>query len=117
DGTVTLGGLRPLETTITDIAAGSVCDVTEPGTGGANGSVVDPGEVTIGSDQTVTVTATNTFLAGAIHVDKVREGPGAALYGAGPFTVRLTCVRPVDGIPTLVLIPGGAARTLDAAGG
>lgn len=117
NGNVVLGGNRPLETTIDDIASGSVCDVTEPGTGGANNSVVSPGSVTIGSSATVTVTATNTFLAGAIHVDKLREGPGAALYGAGPFTVTLTCLRPVDGIPTVVSIPGGPTRTLDAADG
>ncbi|MEV8213238.1 DUF5979 domain-containing protein [Leifsonia sp. NPDC077715] len=117
DGTVILGGDRPLETTIDDIAAGSVCDVTEPGTGGADSSAVDPGEVTIGSGTTVTVTATNTFLAGGIHVDKLRQGPGADLYGAGPFTVTLTCLRLVDGIPAPVGIPGGATRTLDAAGG
>lgn len=117
DGTVILGGSRPLDTTIDDIAAGSVCDVTEPGTGGANASAVSPGQVTIGSGTTVTVTATNTFLAGAIHVDKIRRGPGADLYGAGPFTVALTCLRPVDGIPTVVTIPGGPTRTLDAANG
>lgn len=116
DGPVVLGGTRPLEATIDDIAAGSACTVTEPGTGGANTSVVSPGTVTVGSGETVTVNATNTFLAGAIHVDKLRQGPGAALYGAGPFTVSLTCVRPVDGIPTRVDIPGGATRRLDAAG-
>ena len=73
--------------------------------------------VTVGSGTTVTVTATNTFLAGAIHVDKVREGPGAALYGAGPFTVTLTCLRLVDGIPAPVDIPGGADRTLSDSDG
>ncbi|MFF2052934.1 DUF5979 domain-containing protein [Leifsonia sp. NPDC058194] len=117
DGPVVLGGNRPLQATIDDIAAGSVCAVTEPGTGGANASVVDPGQVTIGDGTTVTVTATNTFLAGSIHVDKVRQGPGAALYGAGPFTVTLTCVRPVDGLPAPVVIPGGATRTLEDANG
>lgn len=116
-GTVVLGGNRPLDTTIDGIAAGSVCAVTEPGTGGANASTVDPGSVIVGSGTTVTVTATNTFLAGAIHVDKVRQGPGAALYGAGPFTVTLTCLRPVDGVPTVVAIPGGATRTLSEADG
>lgn len=117
NGTVVLGGGRPLQSTVTGIAAGSVCAITEPGTGGANGSVVDPGQVTIGDGTTATVTATNTFLAGSIHVDKVRQGPGAALYGAGPFTVSLTCLRPVDGVPTRVDIPGGATRALSEANG
>lgn len=115
DGDVVLGGTHPLEATIVDIASGSVCDVTEPGAGGANSSVVSPGEVVIGSTAEVTVTATNTFLAGAVHVDKLREGAGADLYGAGPFTVALACVRQVDGIPLPVLIPGGATRELGAA--
>ncbi|WP_431278669.1 DUF5979 domain-containing protein [Leifsonia poae] len=117
DGVVVLGGNQPLDKTITDIAAGSVCDVSEPGAGGANTSVVSPEEVTVDSGQTVTVTATNTFLAGAIHVDKVREGPGADLYGAGPFTVALVCVQQVNGFPRIVSIPGGATRTLDQADG
>jgi len=117
DGIVTLGGTRPLDVTIDDIATGSVCDVTEPGAGGANGSTVAPGQVTIGSGEAVTVTITNTFLTGSLHVDKVREGPGADLYGAGPFTVALACVQSVNGFPSPVTIPGGATRTLDAAGG
>jgi hypothetical protein len=117
NGNVVLGGSRPLEDTISGIAAGSVCDVTEPGTGGANTSAVDPGQVTIGSDTTVTVTATNTFLTGRIHVDKVRHGPGADLYGSGPFTVTLSCLRPVDGLPTRVDIPAGPTRTLDDGNG
>ncbi|QIZ98779.1 DUF5979 domain-containing protein [Leifsonia sp. PS1209] len=114
DGDVTLGGTQPLQKVVAGIAAGSVCAVTEPGAGGANASVVSPGEVTVGSGDTVTVTATNTFLTGAIHVDKVRTGDGADLYGAGPFTVALACVHPVDGVPTPVVVPGGATRTLSA---
>ncbi|GAB3574653.1 hypothetical protein GCM10027406_04990 [Leifsonia lichenia] len=117
NGNVVLGGSRPLESTIGDIATGSVCDVTEPGQGGANGSAVSPGEVTIGSGGIVTVTATNTFLAGAIHVDKERDGAGADRYGSGPFTVVLTCLRIVDGVPAAVPIPGGPSRTLDSANG
>lgn len=117
DGTVTLGGGQPLETTIGNIASGSVCDVTEPGAGGANASTVTPGQVTIGTGGTVTVTVTNTFDTGSIHIDKLRDGAGVALYGAGPFTVTLTCLSQVNGLPRLVTIPGGATRTLSEADG
>lgn len=117
NGLVTLGGTQPLEKSITDVASGSVCDVTEPFAGGANTSTVSPGQVTIGAGQSVTVTATNTFLAGAIHVVKVRQGPGVDLYGVGPFEVTLTCLQLVNGLPTVVAVPGGATRVLDAAGG
>lgn len=34
----------------------------------------------------------NTFPTGAVLVTKQLTGPGAELYGAGPFTVRLSCV-------------------------
>lgn len=117
NGNVVLGGSQPLDKTIGDIATGASCVVTEPGPGGANSSVVDPGTVTIGTDDTVAVTATNTFLAGAIHVTKIVTGPGAELYGTGPFDVQLTCIRLVDGVPTAVTIPGGATRVMDTAGG
>jgi hypothetical protein len=115
NGQVTVGGTHPLETTVSDIATGSRCTVTETGTGGATTSEVVPDEVVIGTDDTASVTATNTFLTGAIHIDKVREGPGADLYGAGPFTVELTCIQQIDGRPSVVPIPGGRSRTLDEA--
>ncbi|GMA35503.1 DUF5979 domain-containing protein [Demequina litorisediminis] len=68
DATVTLGGDAPLETQLDGIAAGSDCVVTETDTGGADatrltpaGDSDDQAAVTIGADQTVTVTAYNLF--------------------------------------------------------
>jgi Domain of unknown function (DUF5979) len=43
-----------------DLPTGAVCTVTETGTGGADDSVIQPGEVTIGDGTTVDVIATNT---------------------------------------------------------
>ncbi|MFH8251749.1 DUF5979 domain-containing protein [Microbacterium sp. B2969] len=113
DGDVMLGGDDPLEATIDDIAAGAECTVTEPDDAGATNSVIDPGTVTIGDGQVVTVTVTNTFTAASLRVSKVIDGEGAELYGAGPFEVTLTCLQgltPVD-------IPGGATRELSAGNG
>lgn len=70
DGEVTLGGDAPLTATIEGIAAGSVCVVTETGTGGADDVLVLPGEddrdsatVTVVAGGEVTVTARNFFEA------------------------------------------------------
>ena len=117
NGTVSLGGDDPLSATVEDVATGAVCDVDEVGTGGADSTVVAPGQVTIGVDSTVVVAAVNTFEVGALRIEKVRDGAGAELYGAGPFEVTANCLRLVDGLPVAVDIPGGATRELSAATG
>jgi hypothetical protein len=116
DGDVVLGGVLPLQRTIDDIATGAVCTVTEPAAAGANATTIDPTTpVTIGDGSVVTVTVTNTFLTGALHVVKLRQGDGADLYGLGPFAVTLACTHPVDGRPAVASIPGGATRALSDA--
>ncbi|MFD7307929.1 DUF5979 domain-containing protein [Promicromonospora sp. NPDC059942] len=108
DGTVTLGAAGPLTAQVPDLPTGAVCRVTEPGDGGATSTSISPRRVTVGSGDTVEVTATNTFDLGAITVDKTVDGDGAALYGAGPFEVTLACTFEGDPIG----IPGGAVREL-----
>lgn len=108
DDTVVLGAGAPLEAQITDLPAGGVCDVTEPDDGGATSTSIDPSPVTVAAGAAVRVTATNTFDVGAITVDKVVDGEGADLYGAGPFTVTLACT--IDGEP--LAVPGGPTREL-----
>lgn len=108
DADVVLGGDQPLTATITDLAAGASCEVTETDDGGATSSAVDGSPATVGSDAVVTVTATNTFDLGALEVTKVVDGDGAELYGAGPFVVTLACT--LDGAD--IEIPGGATRPL-----
>jgi uncharacterized repeat protein (TIGR01451 family) len=117
DGTVVLGGGQPLTATIDNIATGAVCGVTETGTGGATTHSVSPESVTVGSGTTVDVTATNTFLIGTIQIIKSRLGDGADLYGAGPFQVTLLCTMPINGLPSIVQIPGGNVRTMSDANG
>jgi len=111
--------------TIENLATGAVCTVTETATGGASSttmtvapasldeSVVDGAqrEVSIG-DEPIDVTVTNTFALGVVEVEKVRDGDGAATWGAGPFEVELTCVRDVDGVEQPIEIPRGSVREL-----
>ncbi|WP_375386510.1 DUF5979 domain-containing protein [uncultured Microbacterium sp.] len=110
-GSVSLGGDRPLSATIDGIAAGATCSVTEPGPAGTT-VTIEPDEVVVADGETVGVTVTNYYDAGALTVRKTIDGPGAERYGTGPFEVTLTCLdrfeRPVE-------IPGGATRVLDDA--
>lgn len=112
DGTgarsVVLGGDEPLEKQIDNVPTGAECTVTETDDGGATASVVDPETFTVGDQDTVTVTATNTFDLGSIVVDKVVDGAGSELYGSGPFEVTLECT--LDGDP--IDVPGGATQKL-----
>jgi hypothetical protein len=67
------------------------------------------------ADALVEVAVTNFFDLGEVQVEKVRDGDGAATWGAGPFEVELTCVRTVDGVDEQIDIPGGATRSLSSA--
>lgn len=60
-GVVELTKASGLTATYDDLPVGAVCTVTETATGGADDSVVQPGQVTIGDATTVDVIATNTF--------------------------------------------------------
>ncbi|MGG7464845.1 DUF5979 domain-containing protein [Plantibacter sp. YIM 135347] len=117
DGDVVLGGEASLTATIEHIAADATCEVTETKTGGADGSTVTPGTVTVGDGTTAEVSVVNEFLLGALHVQKTIDGEGAELYGAGPFQVALSCVRDIDGESVAFDVPGGATRALTAENG
>jgi hypothetical protein len=119
------GLVLPASIALENIAAGSVCVITESGTGAANATeiTVDSGtpvasttaSVAIAADDTHEVVVTNSFDLSEIDVNKVIIGPGKDLYGAGPFEVTITCTRVVNG--TIVTIPdadipGGPTRWL-----
>lgn len=99
-GFVVLDEANDYESEIADIATGATCTVAEVTSGGATGVAIEPGSVTIGDGEPVTVTVTNTFDAGSITVTKEIAGDGGELWGAGPFEVSLACTtplgRPVD---------------------
>lgn len=112
DEDVMLGGDEPLDATIDGIPTGSVCTVVETDDSVADSQAIDGSPATIGDGDTVTVTATNTFLTGSVVVSKTVTGSGAAARGTGPFEVTVQCVDPASG-RELVNIPGGAVRVLD----
>lgn len=112
NGTLILGGAEPLAKQIDNLPTGAECTVTEIDAAGAQDTTVSTNPVVIGVNDVVTVTVTNTFTIGSLEIEKRIEGPGAALYGAGPFEITITCT--LDGRP--VRVPGGASRVLDAAG-
>lgn len=106
--------------TIENLATGALCTITETATGGASSTTVtidgdDVAGVTadvVIADELIESTVTNTFALGEVQVEKLRDGDGAATWGAGPFEVELTCVRDIDGVEQQIEIPGGALREL-----
>ncbi|WP_159621025.1 DUF5979 domain-containing protein [Ruania rhizosphaerae] len=106
--------------------AGTECAVTETATGGANATALEPadGAVTIVGPETdeenvgmVGVTATNTFVLGEVAIEKLVDGPGAELYGAGPFTAQAVCAWDRDGEQVSVELPNDGHIQLNAANG
>ncbi|MFZ4894435.1 DUF5979 domain-containing protein [Plantibacter sp. Mn2098] len=117
DGDLVLGGDEPLVATIDHIASGATCEITETRNGGADWTTVSEDTVTVTDGGTAEVTIRNGFQLGALHVEKEIVGDGAALYGAGPFEVLLSCVRDIDGEQVAFDVPGGATRALTAENG
>jgi hypothetical protein len=126
DQTYHLTGSDPA-VTLADVAAGATCTVTETKMVGANSTTITLDTASPSIEKTATFTSptnsifavvvTNEFDLSSINVTKIRDGAGAALYGAGPFQVSLICTRDLDGVDTAFDIPGGATRDLNAAGG
>ncbi|MDN5763940.1 MAG: DUF5979 domain-containing protein, partial [Microlunatus sp.] len=104
--------------TFTELPAGSECSATETENDGADDTTSE-GTTGVGGDDektitggttielvltpdgenpvtTNTVTFTNTFPTGSLTITKEVTGSGAETYGAGPFTVQLTCVDEND---------------------
>jgi len=122
------GVVLPARVVLQNIAAGSVCVVTESGTGAANATQIAVGAAlpVVGTAVNVTVTnaaapqqvvVTNFFDLAEIDVNKVIIGPGRDLYGQGPFEVSITCTRDVNGTTVTIPdqeIPGGPTRWLTA---
>ena len=119
------GDILPASVLLENIAAGSVCAIAESGTGAANDTsiTVDSGTPVVATTASVSVipadtrdvVVTNSFDLSEIDVNKVITGPGAALYGAGPFEVTITCTRDVNGSTVTIPdadIPGGPTRWL-----
>lgn len=120
DDAVVLGGDGPLDAEIDDIAAGAACTVVETDAGGATQATIEPeGPVTVGSGETVTVTAVNTFDPASILIDKRVEGD-AASFAPGSFPVEVTCIAGGDvlpGFPVTVEVTPGSPTEIDTLAG
>ncbi len=94
----------------------AACELTEILVGGADSSVVDPGNFVLETTP-MPVTVTNTFGDPTVFVRKALDGLGVPIYGAGPFEVTLECTRDVNGETVPVTIPDGATRELTSLNG
>lgn len=105
--------------TVSNIAEGARCVITETSTGFATATSIAVGkddaidglsaefDVTTG---TILVQVENRFDVTSVTVEKVRTGDGSTRWGNGPFEVMLMCERGDD----LIEIPGGSTRALTA---
>jgi uncharacterized repeat protein (TIGR01451 family)/LPXTG-motif cell wall-anchored protein len=117
-GIVTLDAADGYTATVTGLIQGAHCDTTETATGGATTVVVTPADgVTVPAGDPAQVTITNTFDTGSLVIDKKRVGDGVALFGAGPFTVQVTCSYDVDGVVTPIELADGGKLVLSKENG
>ncbi|WP_197061088.1 DUF5979 domain-containing protein [Microbacterium mangrovi] len=90
-----------------DLPTGADCTVAEIGTGGAGSTTVvltQQGKPEVSGDGSVdfsigtgdasitTARFTNHMTVGSLQLQKVVDGDGAKLWGAGPFTMHVACV-------------------------
>jgi uncharacterized repeat protein (TIGR01451 family) len=73
--------------------------------------------VTVPAGTPAAVTITNTFDTGSLTIDKKRVGDGVALFGAGPFTMQVTCTYDVDGVTTPIDLGTDGTLTLSKTNG
>ncbi|GAA4716371.1 hypothetical protein GCM10023216_00210 [Isoptericola chiayiensis] len=89
---------------------GAECTVTETDIGGATDVAIEPVPVEIVETQgpltPIEATVANTYDVGRFTVEKVVDGDGAELWGAGPFEVSAACTFLGEEID----VPGGATR-------
>lgn len=117
DGVLTLSKAHP-NATVTDLPTGASCTVSEPRSGGANGTTITGGTFTVGNDPATPakVGIENTFTTGSVKVTKIVQANGvvttAEPWVSGYYPVTLSCTRTVNGTDVPVSIPDGARRIL-----
>ncbi|HEY9323868.1 MAG TPA: DUF5979 domain-containing protein [Agromyces sp.] len=99
------------------LPTGARCILSESDDGGATETQVldadgNPVRVfTIEEDTELSLRVVNTFETGAIEITKTVSGDGAELWGAGPFTVDVSCAfdgQTLPGFPVVVEIEADA---------
>lgn len=117
-GRVVLNDANGYKATVTGLIQGAHCDTAETATGGATSVAIAPAAgVTVPAGSPAAVTITNTFDTGSLTIDKKRVGDGVALFGAGPFTMQVTCTYDVDGVTTPIDLGKDGTLTLSKANG
>ncbi|MGO4592198.1 DUF5979 domain-containing protein [Leifsonia sp. 2TAF2] len=112
-GVVTLDDANGYTASVTGLIQGAHCDTTETGAGGATAVAIAPAAgVTVPVGAPAQVTITNTFDTGSLVIDKKRIGDGVAKFGAGPFTMQVTCSYDVDGVVTPIALADGGKVVL-----
>ncbi|SKA81575.1 conserved repeat domain-containing protein [Agreia bicolorata] len=115
-GIVQLSEQNDYRATATGLIEGALCDTAETVDGGASSSTVTPaGPVTVPNGEAVEVTVTNTFDTGELVIVKDRVGDGVEAFGAGPFTMQLSCTWLKDGVITPIDLGGDAEIKLSEA--
>jgi uncharacterized repeat protein (TIGR01451 family)/fimbrial isopeptide formation D2 family protein len=114
-GVVVLDSSNGYTATVSGLIQGAHCDTTETVDGGATSTTIAPiGGVTVPANSAAAVTITNDFDTSSLRVDKVRTGPGASQFGAGPFTVEVTCSYLKDGQVTAIDLGSNAQFALSS---
>ncbi|SDH71395.1 conserved repeat domain-containing protein [Leifsonia sp. 98AMF] len=117
-GLVTLDDANGYTATVTGLIQRAHCDVTETATGGATAvSIAPTSGVTVPAGAPAEVTITNTFDTGSLVIDKKRIGDGVASFGAGPFTMQVTCTYEADGVVTPIDLGTDGTVVLSKANG
>lgn len=104
---------------VANLPTGASCTVTEPRTGGANQTTIEPDTFTVGSGEDVAeVSVENYFEQGVVRAVKTLSGDAASnpVIANGTYVMSLSCTREVDGQTLPVAIPDGADRTITGAG-
>ena len=91
------------------IPAGSSCTVTEDDPGSAfNPPIIDPsGAFTVGANQTVTVTVTNSLAPGSVTINKTAPASEQSTV----FTFDITCTNPVNVYHVQITGSGSVTQT------
>ena len=108
-----LNSVNGYENSFTMLPSFAQCELTETTTGGATSHEITNPIFQLGDTDSVhELQMENDFQLSKITLSKQVIGTAAGDHSQQKFAVALACVLDVDGVPTDIEIPGGAARTI-----
>ncbi|HOB56800.1 MAG TPA: DUF5979 domain-containing protein, partial [Rhodoglobus sp.] len=108
-----LNSVNGYENSFTMLPSFAQCELTETTTGGATSHEITNPIFQLGNADSVhELQMENDFELSKITLSKQVIGTAAGDHSQQTFAVALACVLDVDGVPTDIEIPGGAARTI-----